>query len=156
MELRTATVDDVPLLFALLNESAAEQGFPDEVVVTEADLREDGFGATPRFHVTFAEVHGEPAGIALWFYMYSTWVSRLGLYLEDLYVRPEFRGKGVGTLLLTHLANVAVENGCRRMTWLVHASNEPAIRLYEKFGARHLSDWQLMSMKNEALHRAAR
>lgn len=93
--------------------------------------------------------------MALWFFMYSTWVSRLGVYLEDLYVRPAYRGRGVGTALLTHLAKVAEENGCRRMQWLVHAQNEPAIRLYEKFGARHLSDWRLMSVKNDALRRAA-
>ena len=156
IELRAATAEDVPVLFAMLRESAQAQGFPNEIAVTEADLQVDGFGPDPRFSVTFAVEDGEPAGMALWFFMYSTWVSRLGVYLEDLYVRPAFRGKGVGTLLLKHLADIAVKNGCRRMTWLVHANNEPAIRLYRKFGAVHLSDWQLMSVKNDALRSFAK
>src|SRR5580765_4947437 len=91
--LRNATVDDVPSLLEMLRNSAADQGFPDELAVTETDLREDGFGDHPRFRAILAEWDSTPAGMALFFFNYSTWGSRSGLYLEDLYVRPEFRGR---------------------------------------------------------------
>jgi GNAT superfamily N-acetyltransferase len=145
---RFAAVEDVPEILDMLRESAADQGFPDEVVVTEQDLREDGFGsATPRFHVLIAEVDGHSAGMALYFVTYSTWGSRDVLYLEDLYIRKEFRRFGVARKLMLELARIGRERGCGRMQWVVHSKNVAAMRFYESLGARTLEDWRLMSSK---------
>jgi GNAT superfamily N-acetyltransferase len=145
---RTAVVEDVPEILEMLRASAADQGFPDEVVVTEQDLREDGFGAAPpRFSVLIAEVDGRTAGMALHFFNYSTWGSRDGLYLEDLYVRPEFRRVGVARELMIALARIGHERGCGRFQWVVHSKNAAAVRFYESLGARMLEDWRLMSFK---------
>jgi GNAT superfamily N-acetyltransferase len=143
--LRPAQAGDAPLLFQMLRESAVAQGSPDALAVTEADLLEDGFGPHPRFQCVIAEVDQTPAGMALYFFNYSTWVSRQGLYLEDLYVTPKFRRGGVARALLDHLAVIARNEGCRRMQWLVHRNNHAAIRLYQSFGARLQNDWILMS-----------
>ena len=123
IRVRAAQMADVPELLAMLHESASSQGFPDEVVVTEADLREDGFGPLPRFKALMADEDGQPAGMALYFFNYSTWGSRLGLYLEDLYVRPAFRRQGVAKQLLAALARLAVAEGCGRFQWVVHRGN---------------------------------
>lgn len=145
LRIRPAEVADVPLIYRFLLASAIDQGFPNALAVTEAELLKDGFGQDPRFHALIAEVEGAPAGMALYFFNYSTWGSRDGLYLEDLYIAQEFRGRGAGKALLQHLAEVARERGCRRFHWLVHRKNEAARRLYEKFGAAVLHDWLLMS-----------
>ncbi len=145
IQLRPARIEDASLLLEMLRASATDQGFPDKVAVTEEDLRADGFGDAPLFHTLLAEAAGQPAGMALYFFNYSTWNSRLGLYLEDLYVEPAFRGKGVGLLLLTSLSEIARNHGCGRFQWLVHKENAAALRLYQKFGARAASDWLLMS-----------
>lgn len=149
--LRHATADDVEEILAMLHASAREQGFPDEVAVTAEDLREDGFGPNPHFRVVIAEREGVSAGMALYFFTYSTWVSRIGLYLEDLYIDPGHRRKGIGRILLQHLAKIAREHGCRRFQWVVHRRNNNAIAMYESFGARILEDWALMSIKGDAL-----
>jgi GNAT superfamily N-acetyltransferase len=156
MRIRPAGIDDVPVLLAMLRESAAAQGFPDEVVVTEEDLREDGFGPAPRFRALIADADGEPAGMALYFVTYSTWGSRLVMYLEDLCVRARFRRHGIARELLTTLAQVAAEEGCGRFQWLVHKDNTRAIHVYEKFGAAPAHEWQLMSVKGDALLNAHR
>src|SRR5690349_4910148 len=127
MLIRDATVDDVPAIYEMLAASAADQGFPGELVVTSDDLLEDGFGPTPRFQCLIAEVEGRPAGLALYYFNYSTWVSRNGLYLEDLYVAPEWRGHGVARELMVRLTKIGREAGCRRFLWVVHAVNERAI-----------------------------
>jgi GNAT superfamily N-acetyltransferase len=129
----------------------ASKGFADELAVTVDDLRKDGFGPDPHFQVVIAECNGVSAGMALYFFTYSTWVSRLGLYLEDLYISPDHRRKGVGRALLQHLAQIAREHRCRRFQWVVHRGNGNAIALYESFGARTLDDWVLMSIKGDAL-----
>ena len=147
--IRPAQPADVPLLYEMLRASAADQGSPESLVVTEADLLEDGFGPAQRFRCMVAEVDGTPAGLALYFFNYSTWVSRIGLYLEDLYVAPGFRRSGVARALLDHLAGIAKEAGCRRMQWLVHRDNESAKRLYDAFGAHALPDWILMTKTDE-------
>jgi GNAT superfamily N-acetyltransferase len=149
--LRPAAVDDVEQLFAMLHASACEQGFPDDLAVTVDDLRKDGFGPDPHFQAVIAEWNGVSAGMALYFFTYSTWVSRLGLYLEDLYINPDHRRKGVGRALLQHLAQIAREHRCRRFQWVVHRGNSNAIALYESFGARTLDHWALMSIKGDAL-----
>lgn len=147
LRIRPAEVNDVPLLYRFLYASAVDQGFPDSLAVTEADLLHDGFGREPRFHALIAEVDGLPAGLALYFFNYSTWGSRDGLYLEDLYVAPEFRGRGVGTALLERLEDQARARGCGRFQWVVHRGNAPARRLYESFGASSLDVWLSMSRK---------
>jgi GNAT superfamily N-acetyltransferase len=148
INIRPSRPADVPLLFAMLRASAADQGAPESLAVTEADLLEDGFGPTPRFQCLIAEMDQSPAGMALYFFNYSTWVSRNGLYLEDLYVDPKYRRAGVARALLDRLAVIAKEAGCRRMQWLVHRQNEPAIRLYESFGAQAQPHWILMTRKD--------
>jgi len=130
----------------MLYDSAVEQGSPESLVVNEANLLTDGFGPQARFQCVIAEVDGAPAGIALYYFFdYSTWVSRNGLYLEDLYVDPTFRRTGVARTLLDHVWSVGRSEGCRRMQWVVHRRNESALRLYRSFGARSLDDWSLMT-----------
>ena len=151
IKLRKAVPADAEQIFTMLQASAREQGFPDEVVVTVEDLRSDGFGPRPRFEVLMAELDGRPAGMALYFFTYSTWVSRLGLYLEDLYILPEDRRHGVGRALLRHLGHIAREQGCRRFQWVVHRENAKAIALYKALGAQTLDEWALMSIKGKDL-----
>jgi GNAT superfamily N-acetyltransferase len=134
----------------MLRASAADQGFPESLAVSEADLLEDGFGSHPRFQCVIAEVDGTPAGMALYFFNYSTWVSRLGLYLEDLYVDPRFRRAGIGRAMLQHLWSLARKEGCRRMQWLVHRENQSALQMYRRGGAKSYDDWILMAMKDAA------
>ena len=145
---RTAVTEDVPEILDMLRASAADQGFPDEVAVTEQELKDDGFGvAPPRFSVLIAEVDGRTAGMALYFFNYSTWGSRDGLYLEDLYVHREFRRFGVARELMVALARIGRERGCGRFQWVVHSKNAAAVRFYESLGARMLDDWRLMTFK---------
>jgi GNAT superfamily N-acetyltransferase len=153
LSIRPAREDDAALIYEMLKASATEQGFPDELAVTEDSVREDGFGPQPRFRVLIAEADSTPAGMALFFINYSTWGSRLGLYLEDLYVRPEYRRSGVALALLRRLAALAREENCGRFQWVVHRENERAIRLYESFGAKTLQEWLLMSIKGADLDR---
>jgi GNAT superfamily N-acetyltransferase len=155
IRIRPAQTDDAPVLLAMLQEAAADQGFPDSVVVTEDDLREDGFGPRQRFRALVAEMDGAPAGLALYFITWSSWNSRLGVYLEDLYVRAEFRRKGVGRQLMATLARIAVEEGCGRFHWVVHKANHRAIGLYESIGATMLDDWGLMYLKGDEIAAAA-
>jgi GNAT superfamily N-acetyltransferase len=142
--IRTAVVADVPVLLEMLRATAREQGNEDALCVDTAALREDGFGSAPRFQALIAERDGQPAGIALYFFTYSTWTSRDGLYLEDLYVAPAFRRLGVARDLMRRLEAIAVERGCGRFQWLVLRDNAPAIRFYEAEGAKALPAWQVM------------
>jgi len=128
----------------MLYDSAVAQGSPESLVATEANLLADGFAPQPRFQCVIAEVDGVPAGIALYYYDYSTWVSRKILYLEDLYVDPAFRRAGIARALLDRLVTIARNEGCGRMAWVVHRENEAALRLYRSFGAQPLEDWNLM------------
>jgi GNAT superfamily N-acetyltransferase len=154
--IRPARPDDCALLLSFVRELAEYEKQPDEVVATEDDFRRDGFGAQRRFEAAIAERDGEPAGFALWFYNYSTWAGRHGLYLEDLFVRPAHRGQGVGKALLVHLARLAVEQGCARYQWQVLDWNTPSIRFYEGLGARRLPEWVTMRVEGEALAALAR
>lgn len=153
--IRAARPEDVHLMYEMLRNSAADQRSPDELVANPENLLEDGFGANPRFACLIAEVDGSPAGLALYFFNYSTWVSRSGLYLEDLYVLPAYRRQGVARALMQRLASIAVGRGCRRFLWVVHAANGRAISFYEALGATELRDWILMALKHTALHKAA-
>ncbi len=151
LKIRKATADDIPLILDFIRELAEYERAPREAVATADDLRRDGFCPEPRFYVEIAEWGGEPAGFALWFFNYSTWLGKAGLYLEDLFVRPSFRRKGIGKALLVHLAKVAVEKGCGRYQWQVLDWNTPAIEFYESLGAKAMKEWIPMRVTGDAL-----
>lgn len=124
------------------------------VSIREEDLARDGFGQNPQFHALIAEWEGQPAAYALFFGYYSTWVGR-GLYLEDLFVREAYRGKGIGKALLTAVARIALEEGCHGMHWEVLEWNQKAIELYKTLGAEFLDEWRRVMLSGEALARLA-
>ncbi len=151
LNIRRATVDDIPVILEFIRELAEYERAPEEAVATPEGLRRNGFSGEARFYVEIAEWDGEPAGFALWFFNYSTWQGRPGLYLEDLFVRPRFRKKGIGKALLVYLAKVAVEKGCGRYQWQVLDWNTPAIEFYESLGAKVMKEWLTMRVSGEAL-----
>jgi GNAT superfamily N-acetyltransferase len=151
--LRPAAEADVPTILAMIRELADYEKLGHEVSATEADLRVSLFGVRADAEVVIAESDGLVAGYALFFHNYSTFHCKRGLYLEDLFVRPPFRGRGIGKLLLSHLANVAVQRGCARFEWAVLDWNEPAIRFYQSLGAEPMSDWTVFRITGEALAR---
>ncbi len=155
LRIRPATPDDIPLILELIRELAAYEKTPEQAVATAQDLRRDGFSGNPKFRVLIAEWAGEGAGFALFFYNYSTWLGRPGLYLEDLYVRPAFRRKGIGKALLARLAKIAVEEGCGRFEWRVLDWNTPAIEFYKSLGACVLDEWRTMRVSGNALKKLA-
>ena len=154
--IRPATPADVPTILRFIRELATYEREPDAVVATEADLLRDGWGPTPRFKAIIAELDSEPVGFALYFTTYSTWRGHHGLRLEDLYVTPDQRGKGIGKALLAHLARIAVDEGCPRLEWDVLEWNAPAIAVYERIGAHILNEWRIMRLSDDALHALAR
>ncbi len=155
LNIRKADLDDIPLILEFIHELAEYERAPEEAVATREDLRRDGFSDQPRFYVEIAEWEGEPAGFALWFFNYSTWQGKPGLYLEDLFVRPRFRKQGIGKALLVHLARVAVEKGCGRYQWQVLDWNTPALRFYESLGAKVMKEWLTMRVSGDALGKLA-
>lgn len=150
-EIRAARVDDVPLILSFIKEFAEYERLSHEVVATEAMLRDSLFGERPVAEVLIAHEESEPAGFALFFHNFSTFLGRPGIYLEDLYVRPEFRGSGVGRAMLVHLAGIARERGCGRLEWSVLDWNESAIRFYRGIGASPVSGWTVYRVTGEAL-----
>ena len=154
--IRDAVASDAPVILRLIHGLAEyERALPDEVTATEEDLLRDGFGDRPRFHVVLAEWEGKAVGFAFYFFNYSTWMGRSGLYLEDLFVVPEYRGWGIGKALLVHLARIAVASGCARYQWQVLDWNEPAIRFYEAMGARVMREWLPVRITGDDLARLA-
>lgn len=153
LNIRKATSSDIPLILAFIRELAEYERLLDQAVATPEDLQRDGFSAEPKFFVEIAEWNGEPAGFALWFYNYSTFQGRPGIYLEDLFVRPAFRKKGIGKALLVHLARMAVEQGCGRYQWQVLDWNTPSIEFYESLGAKVMKEWLAMRVSGESLQR---
>src|SRR5271163_1119487 len=151
MLLRPAEPSDVPLILQFIRELATYEREPHAVLATEADLLRDGFGERPFFHCLLAEEDGEPAGFAFYFFNYSTWRGRPGIHLEDLFVLPRFRGKGIGKALLARVAEVAVENQCARLQWDVLDWNQTAIDFYHSLGAKFMSEWRIMRVTGEAL-----
>jgi GNAT superfamily N-acetyltransferase len=151
LSIRPAEAEDIPLIVQLIRELAEYEKEPDKAVATDEDIRRDGFSANPKFRVVIAEWSGDPAGFALFFYNYSTWMGRAGLYLEDLFVRPQFRGKGIGKALLVHLANIAVEEGCGRFELQVLNWNTPALEFYKSLGARVMDEWSTMRVTGQPL-----
>src|SRR5579862_4813096 len=155
LHLRPATPADVPQILRFIRDLAEYEREPDAVLATEADLLRDGFAEPKRFHCIIAELieSGTPiaAGFALYFYNYSTWKGHAGIYLEDLYVSPEHRGKGIGKALLTRVAAIAVDEGCPRYEWSVLDWNQPSIDFYQQMGAVMKSEWKGMQVSGEAL-----
>ena len=155
VQLRPATVVDVPLILRFIRELAEYERLAHAVVADEARLAAALFGHRHYAEVVLAEIAGDPVGFALFFHNFSTFVGRPGIYLEDLYVRPAVRGRGVGARLLGHLAALAVERGCGRLEWAVLDWNETAIGFYRRLGARPLDDWKVFRLEGEALSRLA-
>jgi GNAT superfamily N-acetyltransferase len=154
LEIRPALERDVPLILDFIRGLAEYERMLDQVEATEERLRASLFptgGGTPGAHCIIGSLDGTPAGFALYFFNYSTFLARPGLYLEDLFVRPEHRGAGLGKALLLHLAALAHQRGCGRMEWAVLDWNEPAIGFYESLGARRLREWQLCRLDGQAL-----
>jgi GNAT superfamily N-acetyltransferase len=152
---RPADPNDVTLILRFIRALAVYEREPDAVVATEEALLAHGFGPNPYFQCLIAELDGEPAGFALFFFDYSTWLGRPGLYLEDLFVDPAFRGKGIGKMLLERLARVAFERGCGRMKWEVLDWNQPAIDFYRAMGAEFLDEWRNVCLSGNSLKRLA-
>ena len=156
LAIRRATPSDVALILALIKELAEYERLAHEVIATEEAIHNSVFGARPHAEVLIAEADGAPAGFALFFHNYSTFLARPGLFLEDLYVRPAFRRRGIGRALLTRLASLAVERGCGRFEWNVLDWNESAQRFYESLGAKPMSDWTTYRLTGEPLAELAR
>jgi GNAT superfamily N-acetyltransferase len=155
LSIRNATIADVSLILDFIRGLAEYEREPAAVLATEDDLRRDGFGPEPKFRCLIAEWDTRPAGFAFFFHNYSTWRGRPGLYLEDLFVLPDMRGKGIGKALLEKLAQIAVAEKCYGVVWQVLEWNEPAIKFYESLGARTMDEWETMRIMEPALSRLA-
>jgi GNAT superfamily N-acetyltransferase len=154
LRIDAATPADVPTILQLIRELAEFERLLHDVVATEDDVREALFGARPVAEAVIARADGEVAGSALFFHNYSTFSGRPGIYLEDLYVRPQYRGRGYGAALLKHLAGLAVQRRCARMEWAVLDWNESAIAFYESLGAKPVDGWTVYRLTDEALRKA--
>lgn len=152
---RDATREDVALIYRFIRALADYEKLLHEVEATEADVARDLFGANPRVFCDIAEADGAPIGFALWFYNYSTFRGRHGIWLEDLFVVPEARGSGAGKALLRRLARRCVDQGLGRMEWAVLDWNAPSIAFYDSLGASALDDWTTRRLTGEALTRLA-
>jgi GNAT superfamily N-acetyltransferase len=148
-----ATEGDLPLILQLIRALAAYERLEHAVVATEHDLRESLFGSKPSAEVVLARVGHDAVGFAVWFYSYSTFLARPGLYLEDVFVFPQWRGRGIGRAIVTYLARVAVARNCGRMEWSVLDWNETAIRFYRSLGATPMDEWTAFRLTGDALRK---
>lgn len=155
LRIRPANIDDAALLRSMIRELAEYEHELEWVTIREEDLARDGFGEHPRFRALIAEWSGQPAGYAVFFHYFSTWVGR-GLFLEDLFVREKFRKQGIGTALLAEVARIAVEEQCYGIHWEVLDWNTRAIELYKALGAEFRDQWKPVLLTGESLHRLAR
>jgi GNAT superfamily N-acetyltransferase len=153
--LRPATEHDVPVLLRLITDLATYEKLGHEVTATEADVRDSLFGEWPAAEAVIASANDEPVGFAVYFHTFSTFLGRRGLYLEDLFVVPAWRGHGLGRKLLAHVARVAVDRRCGRLEWSVLDWNELALGVYRKIGARAMSDWTVHRLTGQALRELA-
>lgn len=153
--IRNATAQDAPLMLDFIRKLAEYEREPKAVIATERDLIRDGFGSSPRFRCLIAEWDGSPAGFAFFHYNYSTWRGQPGLYLEDLFVLTEMRGKGIGRALLQRLAQIALDEHCYGLRWMVLEWNTPAIKFYDSIGAELLDEWETMLLRGDALKQLA-
>lgn len=151
IDIHQATIADAALILRFVTELAIYEKAEHEVIATEADIRNSLFGASSTVRALICRKGGEPIGFAVYFFNYSTWLGKNGLYLEDLYVSPANRGTGAGKALLKHLAQIAVENDCGRFEWNVLDWNEPAIKFYRSIGAKPLNEWVGYRLAGQAL-----
>ena len=154
-EIRTARVEDVLIILQLIRDLATYERAPNEVTATEEQLVEVLFGPRPSAEVLLAFEQDTAVGFAVFFHNFSTWLGRPGLYLEDLFVKPEVRGKGYGRALLVHLAKIARERGCGRMEWAVLDWNDPAIQFYHKLGAAPMDEWTVFRLTGDGIAKLA-
>ena len=150
-KIRTANENDAPTILSLIKELADYEHLTHEVVATEDDIRRSLFGEHPFAEALVGEVEGIPISFALFFYNFSTFLGKPGIYLEDLYVQPKHRGKGFGRRMLVYIARMAKERNCGRFEWSVLDWNEPAIRTYNKLNAKPMKEWILYRLAGEAL-----
>jgi len=155
VQIRDATIADVPIILQLIRDLATYERAPNDVVATEQGLRDVLFGPEPSAKVVLIFEENEPIGFAVYFFNFSTWLGRPGLYLEDLFVKPATRGRGYGRALLIHLAKIARDHGCGRMEWAVLNWNEPAIQFYRKLGATPLEEWTVFRLAQDGINRLA-
>ena len=155
LSLRVASPTDTPLILQFIRDLAEYERLLHEVAITEADIRRDLFGENPRAFCEIAEADGRPVGFCLWFYSYSTFLGRAGIYVEDLFVEPDSRGLGAGKALLARLAQRCVEADLGRLEWAVLNWNEPSIAFYDSLGAARKDDWTVRRLDGEALRRLA-
>lgn len=155
LTIRPATPADVKQILAFIRALAVYEREPDAVMATEEDLLRDGFGENPYYQCLMAEWDGDPAGFAFYFYDYSTWLGRPGIYLEDVFVDPPFRGRGIGKAMLQRLASIALEKGCARLKWQVLDWNTPAIEFYQALGGEFMDTWRSVRLSGEALRKLA-
>ena len=153
--IRPAIAADVPIILELIRALATYERAPNEVTATEDGLSKVLFGEKPAAEVLLAFENETAVGFAVFFHNFSTWLGRPGLYLEDLFVRPEDRGKGYGRALLIHLAKIARDRGCGRMEWAVLDWNEPAIQFYRKLGAKSMDEWTVFRLKRDGIAKLA-
>ena len=155
ISVRAATRADVPLILSLIKELAEYERLSHEVVADERRLSHWLFGDAPKAEALIGEIDGQGAGFALFFHNFSTFLAKPGIYLEDLYIRPAYRGHGCGKALLTHIARLALERGCGRYEWSVLDWNQRAIDFYQALGAKPMNDWTIMRVTGEALEKMA-
>jgi GNAT superfamily N-acetyltransferase len=153
--IRPATAADVPIILELIRALATYERAPNEVTATEDGLNKVLFGEKPAAEVLLAFENETAVGFAVFFHNFSTWLGRPGLYLEDLFVRPEDRGKGYGRALLIHLAKIARDRGCGRMEWAVLDWNDPAIQFYHKLGAKPMDEWTVFRLTRDGIAKLA-
>ena len=155
LNIRPATANDAALIKKMIGELAEYERLSHEVVITEDDLRRDGFGAQPKFRAMIAEWDGDPAGYAVIYATYSTFAGRAGIFLEDLFVRAQFRGKGIGKALLAEVARIARDEKCYGVKWEVLDWNQLAIDFYQSLGAEFCDPWRSVLLTGEALDKLA-
>ena len=151
IDIREADKSDAQLIFDFIVELAVYEKAKHEVLTDVDGIRHSLFGEDPKAFALICEVDGKPAGYAVYFFNYSTWLGKNGIYLEDVYVSPEFRGKGAGKALLKHVAKIAVDNDCGRFEWSVLDWNTPSIEFYESLGAKSQSEWIIYRTTGESL-----
>lgn len=155
LSIRSARPGEAGLVFTFVRELAEYEKLTHEVRATEADIHEALFAENPRVFCDLAEWNGEPVGFALWFLNFSTFSGRAGIYLEDLFVRPAHRGKGIGKALMIHLAHKCMENGWARLQWSVLDWNMPSIEFYKSLGAAMMDEWTGVRVSGDALKKLA-
>ena len=153
--IKDATENDVDLILSFINGLAEYEKLSHEVVATDGGLRDTLFGENPKAEVILGYYENQPVAFALFFHNYSTFLGKPGIYLEDLYVKPKYRGKGFGKVMLTYLAKLTKDRNCGRLEWSVLDWNEPALKFYKSIGARKMDEWTTQRLDGDALNKLA-